>query len=185
MDVVGGSRFTVWDASSLAGLAAGQREELCAVIDALGQESAKVGEFASSASAVSHFQVIPRSQAQNIANAFTSAEKLSSQADHRLYLTCDSRGVIAMMKVGPKHLYMIDAKGAYQEKDPLCVLDFFVVHQRQGLGIELFNFALERESATADALAYDRPSGMMLPFLAKHFGLTEYSPQPNNFVMFS
>ena len=43
---------------------------------------------------------------------------------------------------------------------------------------------LAAEGRTAEAFAYDRPSPKMLPFLRKHYGLSEYAEQPNNFVVF-
>ena len=48
----------------------------------------------------------------------------------------------------------------------------------------LFDAMLEVERQPAHKLAYDRPSGKMLPFMAKHFGLKSYVPQTNNFVVF-
>eukprot|EP00961_Rhodomonas_salina_P010200 137123-Rhodomonas_salina.3 len=33
-------------------------------------------------------------------------------------------------------------------------------------------------------LGYDRPSPKLLGFLRKHFNLSEYDPQPNNFVVY-
>lgn len=43
---------------------------------------------------------------------------------------------------------------------------------------------LEAEGATADQVAYDRPSPKLLAFLHKHYGLANYVPQNNNFVVF-
>ena len=40
------------------------------------------------------------------------------------------------------------------------------------------------EGHSAASLAYDRPSPKLLGFLRKHYGLTEYVPQNNNFVVF-
>ncbi len=34
------------------------------------------------------------------------------------------------------------------------------------------------------SLAYDRPSAKLLNFLSKYYGLTDYTPQNNNFVVF-
>ncbi|TYZ60233.1 hypothetical protein PybrP1_000575 [[Pythium] brassicae (nom. inval.)] len=87
-------------------------------------------------------------------------------------------------------------------------------HQRSGVGLELFERLLEvrygKAAAHLDAqqrrlpvtltkvrccfkqthgvgpeqLAYDRPSPKLFAFLNKHCGLTEFVPQPNNFVVF-
>ena len=43
---------------------------------------------------------------------------------------------------------------------------------------------LEYENLPAHKYAYDRPSPKLLGFLRKHFNLTKYSPQANNFVIF-
>merc|ERR1719382_2310413 len=94
---------------------------------------------------------------------------------------------MGVLKVGPKRLYV--ARGpteGLQEINPICVLDFYVVegHQRGGLGHKLFSGMLGREGASAERLAYDRPSPKLLGFLRKHFGLAKFIPQSNNFVVF-
>ena len=43
---------------------------------------------------------------------------------------------------------------------------------------------MENENLPAHKYAYDRPSPKLLGFLRKHFGLTSYSPQANNFVIY-
>ena len=43
---------------------------------------------------------------------------------------------------------------------------------------------MEYENLPAHKYAYDRPSPKLLGFLRKHFDLTKYSPQANNFVIF-
>lgn len=65
------------------------------------------------------------------------------------------------------------------EIEPLCVLDFYVHEscQRQGLGIRLFEAVLTAEGADPACMGYDRPSRKLMAFLAKHFGLTKYTPQ--------
>lgn len=98
-----------------------------------------------------------------------------------------------------------------REIDPLCALDFYVVEacQRQGIGNRLFEFMLhvrgvvsvvsthvsswmmmnvfvnrQREGVGPSRLGYDRPSSKFLAFLAKHYGLKDYTPQTNNFVVY-
>ena len=154
-----------WTGASLAALPSEAGTRLAALIDQLGAASA-------------HAQAIPA--------AFTSASKLRAAADHRLYVLVRARCVVGMLKVGVKHLFYWSNTGATSELDPLCVLDFYVHEscQRAGLGRLLFDAMLAREGRAARACAYDRPSPKMLPFLARHFGLREYTPQPNNFVVF-
>ena len=70
--------------------------------------------------------------------------------------------------------------------NPLCVLDFYVYEktQRAGYGRKIFDKMLKAENVHPAKLAYDRPSTKLQPFLKKHFGLSEYIPQNNNFVIF-
>ena len=42
----------------------------------------------------------------------------------------------------------------------------------------------QREGVIPSKLAYDRPSGKFLAFLGKYYGLWDYTPQTNNFVVF-
>lgn len=70
---------------------------------------------------------------------------------------------------------------------PLCVLDFYIDEslQRKGYGKRLFEFMMTREQILYPSrYAYDRPSPKLLSFLSKHYGLKEFSPQANNFVIF-
>jgi alpha-tubulin N-acetyltransferase 1 len=67
------------------------------------------------------------------------------------------------------------------------VLDFYVHEsmQRGGHGKALFELMLQTENLTAAQLGYDRPSEKLISFLAKHYGLKNYVPQNNNFVVFN
>lgn len=66
------------------------------------------------------------------------------------------------------------------------MLDFYVDERRQrgGVGLLLFRRLLEVHGVSAAELAFDRPSPKLTAFLAKHAALTEFFPQPNNFVVF-
>lgn len=76
--------------------------------------------------------------------------------------------------------------GDFKEIEPLCVLDFYVSEscQRKGIGKLLFEAMTTHENMTAEKLAYDRPSPKLIAFLRKHYGLSDYIPQSNNFVIF-
>lgn len=68
-----------------------------------------------------------------------------------------------------------------------CVLDFFVYEsvRRTGVGKALFECMCVAQRIPHPALlAYDRPSHMFTAFLARHYGLTAYVPQSNNYVLF-
>ena len=79
-----------------------------------------------------------------------------------------------------------EEEGIQYEIEPLCILDFYVHEsfQRLGYGKKLFETMLENENVEPHNLAYDRPSEKFLSFLKKHYNLANYTPQPNNFVVF-
>ena len=98
-------------------------------------------------------------------------------------------------------MFLKDKMGNHHELRPLCVLDFYIHEsaQRAGHGYRLFEHMLQvlyrarsvailtstqAEVTMAKLLAYDRPSNKLLPFLARHYKLREFLPQPNNFVVF-
>lgn len=122
----------------------------------------------------------------------------SSLIGQRIYLMVDDRRALGFIKVGTKRLFVAPpavhasrsnhacVQDALKEISPLCVLDFYVHEscQRTGLGRHLFDTMLAGEGTSAVQLAYDRPSPKLLPFLRKHFGLSRYQPQNNNFVIF-
>lgn len=76
--------------------------------------------------------------------------------------------------------------GTFREIEPICVLDFYVHEsiQRRGVGYLLFEHMLQLENTNACKLAYDRPSSKLISFLKKRYGLSDYLPQSNNFVIF-
>lgn len=103
-----------------------------------------------------------------------------------MYLKVDGRKAIGFIKTGTRKLFIRNRANALIEMTPLCVLDFYVSErcQRGGFGKEIFDAMLNTEQTLASKLAYDRPSGKLLPFLAKHFGLKSYVPQNNNYVVY-
>ena len=127
-------------------------------------------------------------RAQRLAEPISTAEKLHSNPGQRLYMMFDQAAHLAVgiLKVGRKHLFIMDVARQH-EIEPLCVLDFYVheSRQRSGFGRELFEHVLRAEGVEPHRLAYDRPSPKLLGFLRKHYGLSRYTPQPNNFVLFA
>lgn len=106
--------------------------------------------------------------------------------DHRIYIKCNGKKVNGFLKIGKKKLFIRDEIGNIKEISPMCVLDFYVheSQQRNGVGKILFDKMLKNENLEPRKLGYDRPSNKLLGFLAKHYGLIDYVPQNNNFVVF-
>ncbi|KAL0851705.1 hypothetical protein ABMA28_000030 [Loxostege sticticalis] len=146
------------------------QESLSKLIDALGEQSAA---------------------AQGLNKVITTAEKLRNSPTHTLYLLKDPSGkggrgeVIGMLKVGRKHLFLFDEHDKVCEVEPLCVLDFFVLRDRQrhGYGQLLFDHMLEDTGTSAAELAIDGPSPKMEQFLARHYGIQRLMRQNNNFAV--
>lgn len=126
------------------------------------------------------------SKAQGLPSIITSASRLYT-SDNRLYVRAEGNKVIGLLKVGVKHLFIRNDYGSIKEISPLCVLDFYVHEsvQRGGHGKALYEKMLQQESVEPKQLAYDRPSEKLLAFLAKHYGLKKYTPQNNNYVVYS
>ncbi|EFJ48571.1 hypothetical protein VOLCADRAFT_90683 [Volvox carteri f. nagariensis] len=95
--------------------------------------------------------------------------------------------VLGGLKVGTKRLYVRTITADLVEIEPVCVLDFYVHEscQRKGIGKALFEHFLNADGCDPACLAYDRPSPKLLAFLRKHYGLQEYVPQSNNYVVFN
>ena len=117
----------------------------------------------------------------------TSVERLVSFPGAKVYLLCSERKCIGILKIGKKKLFIRKSSGVLVEMEPLCVLDFYVheSEQRNGFGKVLFDHMLLVENVLPHKLAIDRPSAKFLGFLRKHYALTEYIPQTNNFVVFN
>lgn len=129
--------------------------------------------------------------AQGLRRPVTSGSCLG---DQRVYLLMDGPKALGFLKVGRKRLFVeavkpsdfADVKNAFQEIEPLCALDFYVHerYQRAGFGRQLFDAMMRRERLSAQELGYDRPSPKLLCFLKKHYSLSKYKPQNNNFVVY-
>lgn len=128
----------------------------------------------------------------NRPNPITQAHTLG-ETQARLYLLAQQGPTGApvlcgLLKVGHKNLFHWDAHGRTRElRNQLCVLDFYVheQYQRSGLGKVLFGAMLQHEGVDPERFAYDRPSPKLLGFLRKHYGLVDFVPQQNKFVLFS
>ncbi len=106
--------------------------------------------------------------------------------DQHIYLICEKNKFIGFIKVGYKHLFIYDEIGVPIEINPLCVLDFYTYEscQRKGYGKMMFSEMLLKEKIEPRKLGIDRPSTKFLNFLQKYYGLKDYVPQNNNFVVF-
>lgn len=157
--------LVVVDKEFLRKLPRGLREQLDTVITRMGVASAK---------------------AQALSGPITSARKFGTSSQ-RLYLgAAGSNQCTGLLKVGVKNLFIRDDKGGLNEIQPLCVLDFYVHEscQRTGVGKKLFELMLQHERIHPHQLGYDRPSPKLLGFLRKHYKLTRFTPQNNNYVVF-
>ncbi|CEG41851.1 alpha-tubulin n-acetyltransferase [Plasmopara halstedii] len=146
------------------------RPELAIAIDTLGKQSAV---------------------AQTLSREITSAKlfetRQAAKQQQILFLAINDGKVLGYLKTGVKHLFYMSPTGEYSELDPICVLDFYVdeIWQRHGIGLQLFQYFLQKERVSPAQLAYDRPSPLLFAFLNKHAGLTNYVLQPNRFVIFN
>lgn len=125
------------------------------------------------------------SKAQGLSHVITSTSKFMG-TNQRLYIKVHESRAEGILKVEERNLFYRNSSGSCKEISPLCVLDFYVHEsvQRKGIGKELFIHMLKHEQVEAPRLAYDRPSPKLLKFLDKHYGLTGFVPQNNNFVVF-
>ena len=108
-------------------------------------------------------------------------------SEHRTVLSIDRGCIRGLLRVGERNLFVrSQLNAAYSQIAPTCVLDFYVHEscQRQGDGRRLFDAMLQHEGLQAHQLAYDRPSKKLIAFCKRHFGLRDYPPQDNNFVLF-
>ena len=83
-------------------------------------------------------------------------------------------------------MFIYDEIGVPIEINPLCVLDFYTYEscQRKGYGKMMFSEMLLKEKIEPRKLGIDRPSTKFLNFLQKYYGLKDYVPQNNNYVVF-
>ena len=131
---------------------------------------------------------VASSKAQGLPSVITTAQRMFTSGDNRLYLKMDpaTNKVVGLIKVGVRKLFVHRETGQIKEISPLCVLDFYVHEsiQRGGYGKMIFEYMIKRENIHPAKMAYDRPSEKLIGFLAKHYGLKNYVPQNNNYVVF-
>ncbi|XP_028128423.1 mediator of RNA polymerase II transcription subunit 12-like [Diabrotica virgifera virgifera] len=129
--------------------------------------------------------------AQGLTKPVTTADRLRN-SEHKLYFLIDShanggRGAVTgMLKTGNKSLYVFDREGTHYQVAPPCLLDFYIHESRQrtGLGKQLFEYMLHRETVEPVQMAIDRPSEKLLGFFKKHYHLSEPVKQMNNYVVY-
>ena len=127
------------------------------------------------------------SQAQNLSHTITTFNSFAS-GDNTMYILFDDSHtrVLGFVKIGPRHLFLWDHFGVQHEMQPICLLDFFTYPecQRRGYGKKMIDEMLKDNRMEMSQIPIDRPSSLCLSFMAKHFGLVDYVPQSNNFVVF-
>lgn len=128
---------------------------------------------------------IASSKAQKLEIPVTSFQRIKL-SDQILYIKIEGQSAIGFIKVGRKDLFYYTTRGEVLKINPLCVLDFYICEnkQRLGFGKLLFDQMLNHEGLEACKLAFDRPSTKFLYFLRKHYNLSKYIPQSNNFIIF-
>ena len=84
------------------------------------------------------------------------------------------------MKSGPSTKYAPSAASISMSTKPCNALATakYTAHK------VLFEHMLEHEKINPWNMGYDRPSSKLIGFLKKHYGLVNYVPQNNNFVVF-
>jgi len=99
--------------------------------------------------------------------------------------------ITGFIKYSYRHLYFYTKKGKVVEKDPCCILDFYVLEtiQRKGIGHQLLEHVLAIESdrtgvGSFDQCCYDRPSPKLIAFIKKNYKSTKENLQPNKFMIF-
>eukprot|EP00471_Norrisiella_sphaerica_P013263 CAMPEP_0184503326 /NCGR_PEP_ID=MMETSP0113_2-20130426/51829_1 /TAXON_ID=91329 /ORGANISM="Norrisiella sphaerica, Strain BC52" /LENGTH=345 /DNA_ID=CAMNT_0026892809 /DNA_START=126 /DNA_END=1163 /DNA_ORIENTATION=+ len=134
---------------------------------------------------------VASSRAQGLGAIITTASRLcmNVHTGQRLYIIRDSKNekkINGLLKIGRKKLFLRDNVGRIRELNAMCILDFYVHEscQRQGIGKTLFEYMLKAEHLPPSKFAVDRPSHKLLAFLRKHYQLSKFTPQNNNFVVF-
>jgi alpha-tubulin N-acetyltransferase 1 len=127
------------------------------------------------------------SAAQGLPHVITSFASFAG-SDNIIYILLDSddKRAVGFVKIGPRNLFLWDRIGVQHEMKILCLLDFFTLPecQRKGFGKKMIDRVLADHHVEMHKLPIDRPSSLCLSFMKKQFGLSQYMPQSNNFVVF-
>lgn len=130
---------------------------------------------------------VASSRAQGLKHIITQFQSFAS-GDNKIYLLIDEENsqALGFIKVGFRNLFLWDRLGVQHEKKLLCLLDFFTHPdcQRKGYGRKMIDKMLADQHLEMKQIPIDRPSALCLSFMKKHFGLSEYMPQSNQFVVF-
>lgn len=130
---------------------------------------------------------IASSKAQGLNHIITSFSSFIS-GDNTIYMLLDDENkmVLGFIKVGYRNLFLWDRNGSQHEMKILCLLDFFTYPacQRKGYGKMMIDKMLADQNKQMRQIPIDKPSPLCLSFMKKHFGLSEYLPQSNNYVVF-
>lgn len=128
---------------------------------------------------------IASAKAQGLASPITSFSRFA-YSNHKLFIKFEKNRMIGYIKIGVKNLIYNDRAAKLKELQPMCVLDFYVEEsmQRHGWGRRIYDYMLAHEGLEPHKLAIDRPSSKFIGFMKKHFGLSSYRSQTNNFVIF-
>lgn len=163
---------SIWNSARINGLGTKEKEQMKVIIDEMGIRSG---------------------HAQKLKAPVTDYKRLLSNS-HQLYLWTmphdsqpDTLIVKGLLKTGVKNLYIRRQDNQYSQISPTCVLDFYVHEscQRTGIGKLLFEAMMDIENKLPHQLGYDRPSSKLMNFLVKHYQLSGYIPQVNQFVVFN
>ncbi|OMJ84609.1 hypothetical protein SteCoe_14200 [Stentor coeruleus] len=140
-------------------------KEMCEIIDVMGRES---------------------SRSQGLRSIITTAVRFFSSSDNKIYLKIEGQKVVGILKTGVRKLFYTNEIGKLIEMSPLCLLDFYVHEsfQRSGYGKELYEYMLQEENTTPNKVPIDRPSAKLIGFMRKHYNLSDYIPQNNNYVIY-
>ena len=124
--------------------------------------------------------------AQALPVPITTAAKFQNSSDNVIYIKIAGEKVVGFIKTGVRRLFHFSEVGV-RELQPLCLLDFYVHEsmQRSGYGKELYEYMLKDAQVQPAKIAIDRPSLKLLSFMRKHYGLSQYIPQSNNYVIYS
>lgn len=131
---------------------------------------------------------VASSRAQGLQHIITTFSSFMSSNTNKMYIlvTPDHKQTLGFIKVGVRNLFLWDRLGVQHEKQILCLLDFFTYPscQRKGYGKKMIEKMLIEQHKEMKDIPIDRPSALCLSFMKRHFGLSNYLPQTNNFVVF-